>query len=164
MIPILSIVGRSNSGKTTLIEKLIPELIKRGYRVGTIKHNKKGFDIDREGKDSWRHQLAGATVTVLSSPTCITLIEKTISELSSVAQICDEYIRNVDIVICEGYKENNYNKIEMYRSDRNDTLMYENSENLLAIVGDKSPKGIFRFFTSDEVVAIVDLVEQKFLK
>jgi len=52
--PIISIVGKSNSGKTTLLEKLIPELVKRGYRVATIKHNVHGFDIDHEGKDSWR--------------------------------------------------------------------------------------------------------------
>jgi len=51
-IPIISIVGKSNSGKTTLLEKLIPELVKRGYRVATIKHNVHGFDVDHEGKDS----------------------------------------------------------------------------------------------------------------
>ncbi|HQI24319.1 MAG TPA: molybdopterin-guanine dinucleotide biosynthesis protein B, partial [Smithella sp.] len=58
-VSLISIVGKSNSGKTTLVEKLIPELIKRGYRVATIKHNKHGFDIDHEGKDSWRHKRAG---------------------------------------------------------------------------------------------------------
>ena len=68
MIPIVSIVGRSNTGKTTLIEKLIPELRRRGYRVATIKHNIHGFDIDHEGKDSWRHKKAGARLTVIASP------------------------------------------------------------------------------------------------
>ncbi|MEI8173543.1 MAG: molybdopterin-guanine dinucleotide biosynthesis protein B, partial [Deltaproteobacteria bacterium] len=58
-IPIVSIVGRSNTGKTTLIEKMIPELKRRGYVVATIKHNIHGFDIDHEGKDSWRHKKAG---------------------------------------------------------------------------------------------------------
>ena len=60
MPPIISIVGNSNSGKTTLIEKLIPELKKRGYRVGVIKHAHHGFNIDKKGKDSWRHKVEGA--------------------------------------------------------------------------------------------------------
>ena len=64
MIPILSIVGKSNSGKTTLLEKLITELTGRGWRVATIKHNKHGFNIDHEGKDSYRHKKAGALTTV----------------------------------------------------------------------------------------------------
>ena len=65
MIPIVSIVGRSNTGKTTLIEGIIPELKKQGYRVATIKHNRHGFEVDHEGKDSWRHRRAGAAMTVL---------------------------------------------------------------------------------------------------
>ena len=60
MIPIISIVGKSDSGKTTLIEKLVPVLTKRGYRVATVKHDVHGFEVDREGKDSWRHKQAGA--------------------------------------------------------------------------------------------------------
>ena len=68
MIPIVSIVGKSGAGKTTLIEKMIPELKKRGYRVATIKHDVHGFDIDHEGKDSWRHKKAGAHATIISSP------------------------------------------------------------------------------------------------
>ena len=56
MIPIVSIVGKSDSGKTTLIEKLLPELTRRGYRIATVKHDVHGFEVDREGKDSWRHK------------------------------------------------------------------------------------------------------------
>ena len=66
--PIVSIVGYSGSGKTTLVEKMIPELKRRGWRVATIKHNRHGFEIDHEGKDSWRHRRAGAGMTVLASP------------------------------------------------------------------------------------------------
>ena len=77
MIPIVSIVGKSDSGKTTLIEKLIAELTRRGFRVATIKHNRHGFDIDHEGKDSWRHKRAGAVATVVASPGRAALIEDT---------------------------------------------------------------------------------------
>ena len=65
---VVSIVGKSDSGKTTLIEKLLPALIERGVRVGTIKHDVHGFEMDREGKDSYRHKHAGAAVTLISSP------------------------------------------------------------------------------------------------
>ena len=60
-VPILSFVGRSNSGKTTLIERVIPELVRAGYKVATVKHAGHGFDLDTEGKDSWRHKQAGAS-------------------------------------------------------------------------------------------------------
>ncbi|MEA2014694.1 MAG: molybdopterin-guanine dinucleotide biosynthesis protein B, partial [Thermodesulfobacteriota bacterium] len=66
-IPIVSFVGKSGSGKTTLIEKIIPELTRKGWRVATIKHSHLTFDIDREGKDSWRHQKAGARMTDMAS-------------------------------------------------------------------------------------------------
>ena len=74
-IPIISVVGKANAGKTTLLEKVIAELTGRGYRVATIKHNIHGFEIDQEGKDSWRLKKAGARMTVISSPQRLALIE-----------------------------------------------------------------------------------------
>jgi molybdopterin-guanine dinucleotide biosynthesis protein B len=103
MIPIISIVGKSNSGKTTLIEKLIPELNRRGYRVGTVKHDVHGFEVDKEGKDSWRHRKAGAYSTIISSPQQIALI-RTMSYDAPLDEIRDRFIQDVDIIIAEGYK------------------------------------------------------------
>src|SRR5512139_3009548 len=114
MIPIVSIVGKSDSGKTTLIEKLIAELTNRGFRVATIKHNRHGFDIDHEGKDSWRHKRAGAVATVVASPVRIALIEDTTRDYD-LAEIRNLYIRNADIVLAEGYKHNPHPKIEVFR-------------------------------------------------
>jgi len=71
----VSIVGKSGSGKTTLLEKVVAELTKRGYRVGTIKHDVHGFEIDHEGKDSWRHKMAGAKTVALSSPDRVAVIK-----------------------------------------------------------------------------------------
>ena len=65
--PILSFVGHSNSGKTTLIERIIPELIRAGYRIATVKHAGHGFELDTEGKDSWRHKQAGASTVIVIS-------------------------------------------------------------------------------------------------
>ncbi|MCK4242893.1 MAG: molybdopterin-guanine dinucleotide biosynthesis protein B, partial [Dehalococcoidia bacterium] len=67
MPPVISIVGKSKSGKTTLIERLVAELKRRGYRVATIKHSPKGFELDQPGKDSWRHAQSGSDAVVVSS-------------------------------------------------------------------------------------------------
>ncbi len=75
MPPIISVVGKSESGKTTLIEKLIPELKNRGYRIGTIKHAHHNFDMDKEGKDSWRHKAAGSETVVIVSPGKISIVK-----------------------------------------------------------------------------------------
>ena len=71
--PVVCFVGRSNSGKTTLIERLILELTESGYRVATIKHAGHGFDLDTEGKDSWRHKRAGARQVVVLSKSSLAM-------------------------------------------------------------------------------------------
>jgi len=88
MIPIILIVGKSNSGKTTLIEKLVPELKRRGLKVGTIKHDVHGFELDQEGKDTWRHAQAGVDTVVISSPQKAACIKKVDVELTLDELIC----------------------------------------------------------------------------
>ena len=96
MIPIISIVGKSDSGKTTLIEKLVPELTRRGYRVATVKHDVHGFEVDREGKDSWRHKQAGAHTVVISSPQKIALI-RDVEKDSTLDEIRRRWVQDVDL-------------------------------------------------------------------
>lgn len=134
-IPIISIVGKSDSGKTTLVEKLIPELMKRGYRVATIKHNKHGFDIDHEGKDSWRHKKAGACTTVIACPTRVALIED-IERDYTLGEIRDTYIKNADVILAEGYKGNPFPKIEVHREELKRELLCGKEDNLLAVASD----------------------------
>ena len=81
-IPMISVVGKSDTGKTTLLEKLVAELKRRGYRVATVKHDTHGFDIDQPGKDSWRHAQAGSDVVVISGPDRLALIEKREREMT----------------------------------------------------------------------------------
>ena len=88
MVPVVSFVGRSNSGKTTLLEKVIRALKLRGYRVAVIKHSHHDFDLDQTGKDTWRFAQAGSDAVVISSPQKLALIKKTdhdanLEELSS---------------------------------------------------------------------------------
>jgi molybdopterin-guanine dinucleotide biosynthesis protein MobB len=163
MIPILSIVGRSNTGKTTLIEKMIPELMRRGYRVATIKHNVHGFDIDHEGKDSWRHKKAGAQTTVIASPHQVAVVEDVERDLELEA-LRDHYIRNVDIVISEGFKINPHPKIEVIRSILRHEPLCTKDDNLIAVASDRPlDRGVPCLDISD-VAGLVNLVEERLLK
>lgn len=160
MTPIISIVGKSESGKTTLIEKLIPELKKRGYRVGTIKHALHGFEMDREGKDSFRHKVAGADTVIVASPESIAMVKnggnRTLDSISM-------YFSETDIVLTEGYKRENKPKIEVFRKARHKEPLCREDNNLVALVTDDDVDlGVPRFGLED-IKGIADLIEKKFL-
>jgi len=162
-IPIISIVGKSNAGKTTLLEKLIPALVQRGYRVATVKHNIHGFQIDHEGKDSWRHKKAGAHLTLISSPDCVALIEDVAKDYS-LAELREKYIKDVDVILTEGHKGNPYPKIEVFRSLLKRELLCKKEDNLLAVAADiKIAIGVPCFDIND-AVGLADLIENNFLK
>jgi molybdopterin-guanine dinucleotide biosynthesis adapter protein len=159
-IPIVSIVGESDTGKTTLIEKIIPELTRRGYRVATIKHHNHHFDIDHRGKDSWRHKQAGACLTVLSSPSQVAVVED-VEKDHNIVELRDRYIHNADIILTEGFKRNSHPKIEVFRADRNKDLISRGDKNLLAVAGDKPPEIDVPWFDGNDVMGIVTLIANK---
>ncbi|NLN60524.1 MAG: molybdopterin-guanine dinucleotide biosynthesis protein B [Deltaproteobacteria bacterium] len=163
MIPIVSIVGRSDSGKTTLMEKLIPELVKRGYRVATIKHDVHGFDIDHEGKDSWRHKKAGASISIISSPWKVGLVED-VDRDHELSEIRKRYVRNVDLVLSEGYKGNNHPKIEVFRSATNHELLCSQTDDLLAIASDRSFNLGVPCVDINDAAALAEIIIQRFPK
>jgi molybdopterin-guanine dinucleotide biosynthesis adapter protein len=160
MTPIISIVGKSESGKTTLIEKLIPELKIRGYRIGTIKHAHHGFQIDKEGKDSFRHKAAGADTVIVVSPKSIAMIkncgEVTIDSLIG-------YFSDIDLVITEGYKRENRPKIEVFRSERHKEPLCMDDVNLVALVTDDEIDISVPKFGLKDIKGLADLIEKKFL-
>jgi len=163
MIPIVSIVGTSDSGKTTLIEKLVPELVRRGYRVATIKHDVHGFDVDREGKDSWRHKQAGAHTVVISSPQKLALI-RDVDHDAELGELRDRYIQDVDIILSEGFKRNSQPKIEVFRKEKRRELLCTKEDNLLAIATNEPFHIGVPCFDLDDARGMVDLIEEKFLK
>jgi molybdopterin-guanine dinucleotide biosynthesis adapter protein len=162
IIPIVSIVGRSNSGKTTLIERLIPALRARGFRIATIKHNLHGFDIDHEGKDSWRHKKAGSLLTVIASPHSVALIEDTDRDYT-IAELRQRYIRDVDLILLEGYKGNPYPKIEVFRPELHAQRLCSMEDNLIALVSEKPIEAEVPCFRPDDIAEIAALIEDLFL-
>jgi molybdopterin-guanine dinucleotide biosynthesis adapter protein len=162
-IPIVSIVGKSNSGKTTLIEKIIPELIRRGWRVGTIKHNMHGFEIDHEGKDSWRHRKAGARMTVLASPHQVAVVED-VEKDYDIGELRDRYLHGVDIILVEGYKQNPYPKIEVFRPSLRRERLCSLEDNLIAVASDEQLDAGVPCLDINNIEFLADMIEERFLK
>lgn len=162
MIPVISVVGsNSNVGKTTVLCDIIKELKSRGYRVGTIKHDIHDFDIDYPGKDTWMHAKAGADIVTISSPKKLAIIEK-LEEEFSIDEVISK-IRNVDIIITEGYKAENKPKIEIFRNGISKDI-FSNREEVFAIITDISIDRRVPQFSIYEIVKLVDLIETIFLK
>ncbi len=135
MPPVLAIIGKKNCGKTTLIEKLIPELIALGLRVGTIKHHHGTISMDQPGKDTWRHKQAGAHAVVLSCPTGLGVIRDTPAEIP-VPELVERYFSDVDLVLTEGYKKEALPKIEIFRSTVHAEPLTDLGDDLIATVSD----------------------------
>ncbi len=158
--PVVSIVGKSNVGKTTLVEKLVAELKRRGYRVGTIKHDVHGFELDKPGKDSWRHAQAGSDCVVIASPAKVAMIWRVEEEMG-----IDEILAmlpDVDIVLTEGYKRGNKPKIEVSRREAGPELLCS-AEELIAIATDQPHDSPVPQFGIDDAAGIVNYLEQLYL-
>jgi len=163
MIPIVSIVGKSNVGKTTLVEKILRELRSRGLRVATIKHDAHSFEIDHEGKDSWRHKQAGSTMTVISSPSKLALVTDTDKDLT-LSEIRERFIRDVDLIVTEGYKSESHPKIEVFRSELRREPLCTDDESLVAIAGDPPhPPQNIPVFDLDRPERLCDFIVERFL-
>ena len=162
-IPIVSIVGKSDSGKTTLLEKLIAELAGQGWRVATIKHNKHGFNIDHEGKDSFRHKKAGAKMTIVSSPHQLALVSD-VDHDYSFAEIRDRFVSDVDIILTEGFKVNDYPKIEVNRSELKRELLSTKEDGLIAVASDSRLDMDVPCFDINDARGIARLIAERFLR
>jgi len=161
MVPVISVVGRSDAGKTTLLEKLIGELSGRGYRVAVIKHHAHGdFDLDVPGKDSWRLSHAGSAVVAIASPTKLALIRQLDKEwsLGEIAAL----VPDADIVLTEGYKGGTAPKIEVSRRAVSRELLCSPNE-LVAIAADHLFDLDVPQFDLDDAVGLADLLEARFL-
>ncbi|MFQ5925034.1 MAG: molybdopterin-guanine dinucleotide biosynthesis protein B [Dehalococcoidia bacterium] len=161
MLPVVSIVGKSNAGKTTLVERLVAELKGRGYRVATIKHVHRDFELDQSGKDSWRHAQSGSDAVVISSPRKIALIKPGDHD-ASIEEVLRLIGEDFDIVLSEGFKRGSAPKIEVHRKELKEGLLCP-PEELLAIVSDEPLDADVPQFPWDDVSAIASFIEERLI-
>ncbi len=164
--PVISIVAKSGTGKTTLLEKLIAEMKRRGYRVGAIKHDAHSFSIDHEGKDSWRLTQAGADTMLITSPAKIAMVKQNQGKEPDLDETVATYCRDVDIVLTEGFKRSSMPKIEVHRRERSATLLCRGAEydsTLIAVASDEPLEIDVPAFDINDATGLCDLIETKFL-
>jgi molybdopterin-guanine dinucleotide biosynthesis protein B len=159
-IPIVCFVGRSNSGKTTFIERVIPELVRAGYKIATVKHAGHGFDLDTEGKDSWRHKQAGASSVVVLSKGSMAMFAD-VSDQIKVEEVRDRFLDGTyDLIIAEGWKNEGYPKIAIVREQGGEIPI--SAEGLLAVVSDKPVELDVPVFGLNDVSGVAALIMKQF--
>ncbi|QHT62877.1 molybdopterin-guanine dinucleotide biosynthesis protein B [Paenibacillus lycopersici] len=126
---VIQIVGYKNSGKTTLIAKLVRRLKQAGLIVGTVKHDAHEFDMDKPGTDTWKHQEAGADMTAISSASRSAIISNRPEPLSGLLA----HMRHADVVLVEGFKQEHHPKIILLR-ETNDRELLGLSEPWIAML------------------------------
>lgn len=164
MAPVISITGCGKCGKTTMVERLVAELTRRGYVIGTLKHDVHGFAMDHEGKDTWRHKQAGARAVAIIGPDQVAVIRSTPAGEFSV-QDAIALLGPVDLVVTEGFKRAGFPKIEIFSSVRNEgRLLCGEDPQLLAVAGDLPVETSVPVFNWNEISAIADFVEARLLR
>ncbi|MDP6627782.1 MAG: molybdopterin-guanine dinucleotide biosynthesis protein B [Methanopyri archaeon] len=161
VIPVISVVGRSGTGKTTVLELLIGELVRRGYHVGTVKHCSHGFDADRQGKDSWRHAQAGSEVTAISCPNKMALFRNVEKEMPLNEIVA--MMGKVDLVLTEGYKRGENPMIEVSRQAVATDLLCS-SQDLVCVMADYDIDTSVPLFALDDAKSVISLLEERFLR
>lgn len=164
-IKAVSFVAKSGTGKTTLLEKVISELVTRGYRVGAIKHDAHRFDIDHPGKDSHRFTAAGAETMLISSPGKLAVVKKHPAS-PPIEELLSTYFSDVDIVLTEGFKKSGLPKIEINRKERSNTLICRGDKDdpsLLAVASDQDLVLDVPILNLNDPSEVADFVEKRFL-
>ena len=154
---ILSIVGESDSGKTTLILKLLPELKRKGYKVAVAKHCPRGFDLDVQGKDSWRFTQAGGEGIFLSSDKDEAIMRLKKDELNMGAKL-KNYFSDFDIVLMEGYNhEPGIKKMRIIRSGMG--AQESTSDETIACVSDMQLNTDKPVYKPGDISGIISFIE-----
>ena len=161
MVSVCLVAGPSGSGKTTLVERLIPALVSRGFGVATVKHHKHRVEVDRPGKDTWRHRRAGAKATFFVTEDQVVLFEDRTPDLTpaDLARLCPP---DVDLLLVEGFKGlTGYPRVEVIREGVERDVAW--SEDVLCVASDRAgldaPCPVFRL---DDAEGIADLLARRF--
>lgn len=155
MIPIVSFVGYSNSGKTTFLVKVITELKKRGYRVGVIKHDGHDFEIDHVGTDTWNHRQAGADVVCIASTQQIAMMQTLHKPMTLDEMI--PLIGQVDLILTEGFKQEKKPQIEV--NCRGNQFLGQ-KDHTIALVSEVMMYDDIPHFGLEDAKGVADLLEK----
>jgi molybdopterin-guanine dinucleotide biosynthesis protein B len=153
---IISIVGKSHSGKTTLLESLIGEIKGRGYKVAIVKHSHHADDLDTATKDTWRFTRAGSELSAINSLDNLA-IYRHIDHYFDPQEISDFIMWDYNIILTEGFKGSSYPKIEVHRHEQGKELLTD-PQQLLAVVTDEPLDVNVPQFSRDDVTGIADLI------
>lgn len=156
---VYGIVGWKNSGKTTLVERLVIEITGRGFSVSTVKHAHHTFDVDHEGKDSFRHRSAGAKEVLLASRNRWALMHEARGDAEpSLAELLGK-LSPVDLVLIEGYKRDEHAKVEAHRAEIKQDLLARGDETVKVVAADIAVSGLsIPVFNLDDVSAIAGFI------
>lgn len=141
---VISVVGWKNNGKTTLVVRLVEHLTRRGLRVSTVKHAHHSIDLDRPGKDTWRHREAGAEEVVLATAKRWILMHELRDEAEPPLAELLAKLAPVDIVVVEGFKGTSLPKIEVHRGERGTELIARTDPDVVAVASDVPLDGLAR--------------------
>ncbi len=156
---VIGLAGWSGAGKTTLIVRLVPELVRRGLRVSTMKHAHHGFDVDQPGKDSYRHREAGATEVLVASERRWALMHENRDDPEPSAAQLMRRMTPVDLLIVEGFKREGQDKLEIHRRDTGKPLLYPGDPKIVAVLSDEPLPGCpLPVIDIDDVAAVADFV------
>jgi molybdopterin-guanine dinucleotide biosynthesis protein B len=160
-IPIISFVGHSGSGKTTFIEKLLPLLVRAGVKTAIIKHDVHGFEMDKPGKDTWRHKKAGAAATIITSAQKIGLVMD--ADHDHLPHELAFMLDFVDMIVTEGFKHGPYPKIEVFRPDATGdaTPLCLGDPELMAVISDRAVACDVPVFELDEFQSVADFMIER---
>jgi len=164
-VHVVSFVAKSGTGKTTLLEKVIAELKRRGHRVGAIKHDAHRFDIDHPGKDSHRLTAAGADTMLITSPEKLALIKRH-QEQPAIEELLATYCADLDIVLTEGFKRSSLPKIEVHRRERSARLLCRDEEfdpTLIAVASDSPLELDVPVLDINNPGQVADFIEQRIM-
>ena len=159
---ILGLAGWSGSGKTTLLTALIPQLLARGLTVSTIKHAHHEFDVDRPGKDSWRHREAGATEVMVASSRRWALMHELRGAAEPMLGELLSHMSPVDLLIVEGFKRHPHPKIEVHRPSVGKPLLYPEDPDVIAIASDAALAAPVPLLPLGDARAVADFISSHF--
>jgi len=155
---VFGVVGWKNAGKTGLMERLVSEITARGFTVSTVKHAHHNFDVDHEGKDSYRHRHAGATEVLLASANRFALMHELRDEDEPALEALLAKLAPVDLVLVEGYKRDRHPKVEAHRSVTGNPLIAPQDDTVRAVASDTELEMDRPVFDLDDTKAIADFI------